>query len=750
MSNKTNGQILIELILTLGIASILISALVGGLISARQGRFLSANILTASFLLQEMVEATRSIRESGWEEVALNGTFHPKIVSNGWILASGSEKVGNFTRQLFVSETRRDTNGNIVASGGVIDPSTKKFIASVSWTGYGETIQTPSCFDVPVPARADPAPNGPRDGGVTLSDMLATLFYVGTRQGGPPNSNGVDYDSDKGIDINGDLVVDIAPDGIADGRDYDFDNDGAVTIGDVLAVQGQIGQNCSNLISTASFGPNSINQTFYLSRYLDNTTWNQTTKNEFDSGTKTSVVTTATDNGEVTLASGSSGSQTSGNQFIATSSLGLLLTSTSSWFSVRFTAQSSKTTNRLEFYQNSQSGTGSANYAVELRANNGGNPGVILASGTYSPSGGTRWVNVNLNSSVNLTSGTIYHIVIRRISGARNLEVRYSRPLNNAIPYDGTSDSASNVLFSFTNGVSWIPLINSQPIYLLGFSDATVDGNPLHQPYDDITSVTRIFDGNFIGEQFSVIGSNRTITTVSFYARRISSTTPEDNLYLTLYDVTNNSVVETGTIVNRTAITTTYNWYNYTFTAPRTLIAGRTYRFFLSSPLTTNNRSYVLSAQETQNGAVYISKTFDGSNSIYVRSADSGTSWNLSPDRDVPFRYTVTSSADYQTSGTFESATFGSLGVNLGFNYLTWITTKPASTDIKFQIATSNSDGPIWNFVGPDATATTYFDNPGAIPLGRVSASYTRYKAYFSGDGNSTPILESVSINWSP
>lgn len=633
MSNKTGGQILIELVLALGIASILISALVGGLIGVRSGTNLSTNILNANFLFQEAIEAVRSVRETGWPQLASNGTYHPVISGSNWSLVSGNEVTGAFTREIIIDDTRRDTNGNIVNAGGKIDPSTKKIKLSVSWQGYGSI--------------------------------------------------------------------------------------------------------------------SSINQTFYLSRWQGNTTWIQTTQLEFDQGTKTNVVTTNISGGEVVLAPISGGSQTMGNKFIATSFSSLPLASANNWFSIRFTAQNSKLANQLGFYQNSQTGGGLANYAIELRSNNAGNPGTVLASGIYSPVGAARWVNVNLNSSVNLTSGTIYHIVIRKISGTRNLEVRFSSPLNNAIPYDGATDTASNVLFSFTKGTSWLTL-NRQPIYLVGFSDNTVEGNPLHQPYDDSTSVTRIFNGNFIGEQFSVTGLNRTATNVSFYIRRISTTPPEDNLYVTLYDVTNNNLIETGILVNRTSVSTTYSWYSYVFTQPRTLIAGRTYRFFLSSPLTTNGRSYVLSAQETQNSASYIGRTFDGSNSFYAKSANSGGSWNPFSYRDVPFRYTIQSVGGYQISGTFESATFGNLGVNRGFNYLSWATNKPASTDIKFQVATSNSNGPIWNFIGPDSSAATYFINPGTIPLELVSASFIRYKAFLTGDGNNTPTLENVTVNWSP
>lgn len=103
---------------------------------------------------------------------------------------------------------------------------------------------------------------------------------------------------------------------------------------------------------------------------------------------------------------------------------------------------------------------------------------------------------------------------------------------------------------------------------------------------------------------------------------------------------------------------------------------------------------------------------------------------------------------NFATEGTYESSTFDA-GTNAGFNRLTWTEQNPASTNIQFQIAT-NSDGSTWNFVGPDGSIGSFYDSAGAIPLNSVSAQYFRFKATLSGDGNDTPILEDVTVNYSP
>jgi len=120
-------------------------------------------------------------------------------------------------------------------------------------------------YDVPVPAVADPAQNGPRDGAVAMDDVLSTLFYFGTVDGdaGDPNSNGVTYDSLKDGDwFNGAGQV-MSPDGLTNqwdkvGRRYDRSPgpvpnqpweagppDGAVAMDDVITVLAQMGLDCS-------------------------------------------------------------------------------------------------------------------------------------------------------------------------------------------------------------------------------------------------------------------------------------------------------------------------------------------------------------------------------------------------------------------------------------------------------------------------------------------------------------------------
>jgi len=102
----------------------------------------------------------------------------------------------------------------------------------------------------------------------------------------------------------------------------------------------------------------------------------------------------------------------------------------------------------------------------------------------------------------------------------------------------------------------------------------------------------------------------------------------------------------------------------------------------------------------------------------------------------------------FVSSGTYESATFDA-GAAAGWQYLTFVATRPAGTDVQLQIAV-NDDNATWNYVGPDGTNGTSYTNPGAVPLVAGVGRYARYKAIFSGDGSATVDLSDVTVGYTP
>lgn len=114
----------------------------------------------------------------------------------------------------------------------------------------------------------------------------------------------------------------------------------------------------------------------------------------------------------------------------------------------------------------------------------------------------------------------------------------------------------------------------------------------------------------------------------------------------------------------------------------------------------------------------------------------------------------------YSASGTFESSTISATS-SAAFNSFTATVAKPVGTDITFQVAVASAIGNScvgvpFDYRGPDGTASTYFSNSGTIPV-LTNGNYVnpgrcfRYKAYLTTTNqNATPTLYDMTINYSP
>ncbi len=128
------GASLVEVLVAIGITSIMLPALMAALISANAAKPAAQQQMLAEGYLHSLTEEMRSVREKGWSNIATNGTYHPVTAANAWSLSSGSTTVGNFTLQVVISDIQRNGSNAIVSSGGTVDPSTKLVTATVSWS----------------------------------------------------------------------------------------------------------------------------------------------------------------------------------------------------------------------------------------------------------------------------------------------------------------------------------------------------------------------------------------------------------------------------------------------------------------------------------------------------------------------------------------------------------------------------------------------------------------------------------------
>lgn len=77
-----------------------------------------------------------------------------------------------------------------------------------------------------------------------------------------------------------------------------------------------------------------------------------------------------------------------------------------------------------------------------------------------------------------------------------------------------------------------------------------------------------------------------------------------------------------------------------------------------------------------------------------------------------------------------------------------WAGIAPQGTSVKFQVA-ANNDNSVWNYLGSDGTASTYYTATGTINAAHANKRYLRYKVFLeTQDKNITPEFKSVSFTF--
>lgn len=133
---KKSGFLLTEVLLALGIFSVLLLAFSYLFLISLSSSYYSGQEVQAQALLSENLEATRIVRQESWDNL-INGTFYPHFENGHWSLmaTTSAETIGPFTRKIEITDCYRNEQGELVPEPGRLDPSTKKIISSLSWQG---------------------------------------------------------------------------------------------------------------------------------------------------------------------------------------------------------------------------------------------------------------------------------------------------------------------------------------------------------------------------------------------------------------------------------------------------------------------------------------------------------------------------------------------------------------------------------------------------------------------------------------
>jgi len=140
---------LLEVILASAIfvifASGAIVAILGGLNLNRLGSEYSI----ANQYAAEGIEATRSIKNQAFANLVNTAGTGVTKTGGVWTFSGANNVSDKFTRVISIADVYRDGSGNIVASGGTLDTSSKKATSTVSWNfapGKNNSIDSISYF----------------------------------------------------------------------------------------------------------------------------------------------------------------------------------------------------------------------------------------------------------------------------------------------------------------------------------------------------------------------------------------------------------------------------------------------------------------------------------------------------------------------------------------------------------------------------------------------------------------------------
>lgn len=141
--NAYRGFGLIEIVV--GVA-VLTSSLLGISLYYQQALGVSqrtGNFVRAGFLMEEGIEVAKFFRDTSWTNISgltPGATNYLSWTGSTWATSTVNAYVdGLFERTLVVDNVSRDSNDDIVSSGGTLDAGTKKATVTVSWNEKGAT-----------------------------------------------------------------------------------------------------------------------------------------------------------------------------------------------------------------------------------------------------------------------------------------------------------------------------------------------------------------------------------------------------------------------------------------------------------------------------------------------------------------------------------------------------------------------------------------------------------------------------------
>ena len=321
-----------------------------------------------------------------------------------------------------------------------------------------------------------------------------------------------------------------------------------------------------------------------------------------------------------------------GNQLRATSATySPYLDSNGEKLSIRFTAQDSKDVNEVAIYITPFDTLKKRyQYTIGLQSDNDGEPsGTWMNDNNASWSGGDlEWRWFTLSSSVSLTGGTVYHLVVEAIAANSSDSICFRgthpktsvRSHDNFVPTHSVHDPQLRLLYF--NGASWS--VQSRTVcFLIKYTD----GETLGLPYDMTDINAKVFGGTM---QCQVICPEEdvAVNTLGFWVRKLGN---PSTLNITLEQP--RGTVHRFVVIDPGDVSIIYSWGQGPI-QPFVLQEGETYYLCARSPGSDAYNYY-----ELRHPSVAVDCDVDILNSTW---GDTKSRENNNEYHDLTFRMNIT------------------------------------------------------------------------------------------------------------
>jgi Tfp pilus assembly protein PilE len=140
--NKNIGFGMVEAVVVISIIAVfvLLSLSVNAFYAEISKR--NKHYIQASFLAEEGVEALKYMRDDSWTtniDPLIPNTDYYLIFNSGWVSTTVAQNTNEYYRSFRVYDVLRDVSGDIVETGGTLDPGTKFLQMKVEWLGKNGT-----------------------------------------------------------------------------------------------------------------------------------------------------------------------------------------------------------------------------------------------------------------------------------------------------------------------------------------------------------------------------------------------------------------------------------------------------------------------------------------------------------------------------------------------------------------------------------------------------------------------------------